>query len=444
MAHFDGTLGTACRPDPYVPDYTPAAWPDPVPLVARRPLDPLGTQLIPSAERSLFTRGADPGTTATGTATTTAPTTAPTPAAPQSPDLPWMSSCAGPAPASVPARQAVAPLPRPAVAGAVTGATPGPQRPRALRLPFVGGGEEQRRRLVDRVRTPLLGCHRITVLGPAADVRRTGVTVALGALLAHHRPDRVIAVGLDGTHSGRPGAAPQGSLQPGPHAGGWAVGDLFAAVPVPAALARPPRATDRPAGGLEVLTVRPDLPVPALDGTGYRQVMATLSGQYPLILSDASAAADDVRRAAVELADQLVICARASATGAKDLSSLLEHLVVQGHGESVRGAVIVFSPCPRSAAGTDRPVPASDLIAHFGTRCRGVVVVPAVRRSATGGSADQARSGPRAWSALLELAALVGDALAAPSPALALPLSATGPHLAATATGGPVLANPRH
>ncbi|MGA5824028.1 hypothetical protein ACPC54_40050 [Kitasatospora sp. NPDC094028] len=51
MARSDATASTGTAFD-----CTPAVWPEPVPLVPRRPLDPLGTVLIPPAERRLFTR----------------------------------------------------------------------------------------------------------------------------------------------------------------------------------------------------------------------------------------------------------------------------------------------------------------------------------------------------------------------------------------------------
>ncbi|MFD0278113.1 hypothetical protein ACFVHB_29985 [Kitasatospora sp. NPDC127111] len=377
-AHPDYTPAVAAHPD-YTPaaaahpDYTPAAWPAPVPVTARRPLDPLGTRLIPPAERPLFTRDSP-----------AAPSAGPTGEPPR--------------PHAVPARTAqplVAASPRPAA----DRQQPRPLRTRALRLPFTHGGETRRRRLVDRIRTPLLGCHRITVLGRPADTRRGGVTVALGALLARHRPDHVVVLDLAEPHPAAP-TAPGRPARPdaGARAGHWAgprtPGELFAAVPVPE---DPP---ERPAGRLDVLAVRPDLPSPALDADRYRQAVATLSGAYPLVLTDASAAPVDVQRAAAGLADQLVICADASAAGAAAVSTLLDRLAAEGHGGLVAGAVSVFTPCPPAATGADRPVAARHLAEHFGTRCRGVIVLP-----------PDAPAGPRTRAAHLDLAALIGDAL---------------------------------
>ncbi|WP_406207979.1 hypothetical protein OH807_35885 [Kitasatospora sp. NBC_01560] len=380
------------------PDYTPASWPDPVPLAARTSLDALGTQLIPPAERSLFTRTTLPELTAPEGAGEL-PAVPPAAAAPAPGPVP-----AGPTAVAAPAGPTATPAP---ATPAPAGPGPGPQRGRALRLPFAGGTEARRRQLVERTRTPLLGCHRIALLGPPADARQAGIAVALGAQLARYRPDRVVVLDLAAPYPGGPGTAlPHSHPQAHPHphaerwAGRWALGELFAAAPLPAP-------AERPAGTLEVLTLRPDLPPPALDAARYRQALGTLSGDYPLILSDASAAPDDVQQAAAGLADRLVICAGASAAGARAASAQLERLTARGPGGPA-DSIVVFVPAPPAASGSDRPVAARDLAEHFGARCRGVVVLPADRRSAP---AD-----PWSRSALLELTALIGDGLPAPHP----------------------------
>ncbi|AUY52724.1 hypothetical protein [Streptomyces sp. CB01881] len=394
MTFADDSPGQVRRPGPEDhPDYTPADWPVPVPVVARRPLDTLGTQLIPPPERSLFVRAAAAGN----------------PPAPADPPPTGPAPAASPVPAAVPAGPASPPAPPAAFTGFPPAAgpqPPGAQRPRMLRLPFAGGAEA-RRLLVDRIRTPLLGCHRIAVLGRPAEDRWTGVPVTLGALLSRHRWDRLVVLGLEDRGPRRSVAGPPEGVP----ASLWAVGDVFAAVPGPDGLTRP---ADR----LEVLTTRPGPWAPVLDADRYRHAAGLLGADFPLILSDATAAADDVRQAAVELADQLVICASTSAADATAVSSLLAGLVAQGHGALVRGGTVVFTPCPPSAAGADRPVPARQLVAHFGTRCRGVVV-PSGRRPASAGTA------------MLELAALVGDALPA-----TVPWAAARPYAAVAATAG--------
>ncbi|MFJ3216376.1 MinD/ParA family protein [Kitasatospora sp. NPDC086801] len=326
MAFSDGTPDEGAAAATERPDYTPAAWPEPVPLLPRQPLDPLGTVLIPPTERRLFAR-----------------TPAPKAKLPGAPAL-----------TAVPAAPALAPAAAPAAR------QEGAAHPRALRLPFGGGTEARRRRLVERIRTPLRSCHRIALLGRPAE----GVPVTLGALLAQHRPDPVIV--LDLADAARVSHADR-------------------------------RILDRSAAGrLDILAVRPDTPGPA-----FRDALTDLSGRYPMILSDTTAAAGDVQLTAVELADQLVICEHASADGARNASALIDHLTSRGHGDLVRGGTVVFAPSPP----TERPVADHQLLAHFRTLCRDVVLLPAHTPGAPG------RLRPHTHLAYLELAALVGDAL---------------------------------
>ena len=60
--------------------------------------------------------------------------------------------------------------------------------------PAPGKAEAHRAELLERVRTPLLGCHRIAVISLKGGVGKTTTTTALGATLAWNRGDRVIAV----------------------------------------------------------------------------------------------------------------------------------------------------------------------------------------------------------------------------------------------------------
>ncbi|MBV6701893.1 hypothetical protein KV557_33130 [Kitasatospora aureofaciens] len=153
-------------------------------------------------------------------------------------------------------------------------------------------------------------------------------------------------------------------------------------------------------GRLTLLTVRPDGPWPGVGDAGYRQALTGLSGHYPVVLSDATGAPEDARQAAVALADQVVIRADASVAGARTASDLLDRLAAEGRGELARGGVVVFAPARSGVPGTDgRAVAVRHLVAHFRTRCRGVVVLPRRR--------TRARA-----AAVLELAALTGDAMA--------------------------------
>ncbi|MEU1285424.1 hypothetical protein [Kitasatospora sp. NPDC005856] len=324
MAFSDGTAGAGSTTQA-APDYSPAAWPEPVALLPRRPLDPLGTVLIPPAERQLFTRAPE----------IQAPPAAPQPLLPPTP-TPLGGSGAWAAPGPAPAR------PRPAT-----------DHPRTRRLALPGGGEARRRRLVERVRVPLRACHRIAVLGGPAE----GAAAVLGALLAEHRADPVLVLST---------AGPAGS-------------------------------ECRTGGRLVLRSVRPD---PA----ALREALDEAGGHYPVVLADTTAAPAEVQLAAVEQADHLLLCAQASAGGARTADALLDHLTGLGHDGLVRGATAVFTPAP----ATDRPIADRDLLPHFRTRCRGALTLtlPARPQAAPTGLR------PRARLDYLELAALLGDAMA--------------------------------
>ncbi|MFE7595485.1 hypothetical protein ACFU6K_39420, partial [Kitasatospora sp. NPDC057512] len=159
MAYSDGTAGVGGTA-PAALDHSPAVRPGPVallPPLPPRPLDPLGTVLIPPAERRPSTRESTVGPSSA----------APLPLLPPPPPVP------APLPVPLPA----APVPRPDA-----------DRPRTLRLALPGGGEARRRRLLDRVRVPLRTRHRIAVLGGPAE----GAAAVLGALLAEHRAHPVL------------------------------------------------------------------------------------------------------------------------------------------------------------------------------------------------------------------------------------------------------------
>ncbi|MFJ6618743.1 hypothetical protein ACIQOW_14345 [Kitasatospora sp. NPDC091335] len=324
MAFSDGTPGAGTAA-PAAPDYSPAAWPEPVTLRPRHPLDPLGTVLIPPPERQLFTRP---------------PAVGPPSAAPWPPSPPAVPPAGGEG-----ARTAPGPPPAP------TAPQPGADSPRSRRLALPGGGEARRRRLLDRVRVPLRACHRIAVLGAPA----TGVAGVLGALLAEHRADPVLVLSTTG-----------------------------------------PAGSECRTGGRLVLRCVPP------DPAALREALGAAGGHFPVILADTTGADAGTQLAAAGQADQLVLCEQASATGARNTDALLDHLTALGHDGLARGATTVFTPAPPSA----RAVADRDLLPHFRARCRGALTLPAHPH------AGPAALRPRARLDYLELAALIGDAMA--------------------------------
>ncbi|MGW1177742.1 hypothetical protein ACWD4P_28970 [Kitasatospora sp. NPDC002543] len=335
MAFSDGAPVAGCT-TPAAPDYSPATWPEPVALRPRHPLDPLGTVLIPPAERRLFTRAATGGPAPAAAFPTAAlpVVTLPTAALPTA------------APAAVPVMTAPGPLLAPPAR------YPGPEdRPRTRRLTLPGGTEARRQRLLERVRVPLRARHRIAVLGDPTEEGTVALGALLGGLLAEHRAHPVLVLSTTGTP-----------------------GNEF-----------------RTGSRLVLRSVKPD---PA----ALRQALDEADGHYPVVLADTAGAPPEVQLTAAGHTDHLLLHARTCATGARTTDALIDHLTALGHGHLVHGAVAAFTP----AAPTDRPVADRDLLPHFRTRCRGALALP---HTAPGRR-------PRTRLDHLELAALVGDAMA--------------------------------
>lgn len=279
---------------------------------------------------------------------------------------------------------------------------PSPRGLRGRRFPF-GGGEQDERRRIDTIRTPLHGCHRITVIGRTDGESRTAVARALGSVLATHRADRVIAVGAVGP-GGRPHQAPSAPLA-----------ELLAALPSLDSHQALRRFTSRTAAGLELLT---DQGGP-LDDPGYRKVIGLLSGQYPIVLTDAGAGPGrlpDALRTALELADQLVIAVDTSAADADFAAGTMDWLAAGRHGELLRGALTVVS----AGRGTGRSVRPEDLALRLRPHCRAVLTLPAEGRSGSrlteDGGFDLTAQRPRNRAVHLELAALIAEGFTTPPP----------------------------
>ncbi|GAA1988730.1 MinD/ParA family ATP-binding protein [Kitasatospora viridis] len=332
------------------PDYAPDQWPEP--LGPARPLDPLGTVLIPAAVRAVVA----PRPTAPAPAAPAAPATAPRP----DPSIGLAAELELNADRLVRRR-----LPRGRRLAAA-----------AERLTRGGDRERDQGRLVERIRTPLRQAHRIAVLGSAPGTGRTVTTTLLGDLLATHRPDRVIALALDA------GTAPPG---------------------LPAAPSHQDfrRFTGLRPSGLEQLAGGPG------DEADHLRLLDAAASQYPVVLTDAGGAAPAVR-AALARADQLVLCTDASVRGAAGTDALLGWLAGEGFGALAASAVLVVSP----VRDQQRELPAQELSGHFGARCRAVVTVPQDAHLAAGGDPAPDRLRGRTRTAFTELAALLGDAMA--------------------------------
>ncbi|MBT2448638.1 MinD/ParA family protein [Streptomyces sp. ISL-43] len=255
----------------------------------------------------------------------------------------------------------------------------------------------------DRLRTvrttPLHGCHRIAVIGLRAGSGRTTTAAVLGSVLAEERADRVIAVDADpssGTLGHRVGRET-----------GATVRDLVGELPRLNTYTDIRGYTSRMPGGLEVLADGPGRAASrTFDDREYRGVMDLLGRRYPLVLTDTGPGLSNSPLPGVlELAHQLVLVATPGVDGVTSASTALTWLEEHGFQEQARRCVTVIS----GVREPGRMLRADELVAHFETRCRGVVVVPYDEHLAVGGELDPDALRRRTRAAHLELAALVSE-----------------------------------
>lgn len=107
--------------------------------------------------------------------------------------------------------------------------------------------------------------------------------------------------------------------------------------------------------------------------TDYRRAIEVLGRQYPIILTDSGTGLlYSAMRGVLDLADQLIIVSTPSVDGASSASTTLDWLSAHGYAELVQRSVTVVS----GVRETGKMIKIEDIVAHFRTRCRGVVVVP--------------------------------------------------------------------
>ncbi|MFE6050585.1 MinD/ParA family protein [Kitasatospora sp. NPDC056446] len=265
----------------------------------------------------------------------------------------------------------------------------------------LGRGERERERLEAVIRTPLHRSYRIAVIGLKGGVGKTSATLALGSVLAETRSDKVIAVDANpdtGTLSRRVRRETSATVQ-----------DLLAAAPSITGYMDIRRFTSLTPEGLEVLANDPDPAVAtSFGGEEYRQLVDLLARQYPIVLSDCGTGLLHGSMAAVlDLADQLVIAATTSIDGASGAGATLEWLYANGYGALAQRSVTLIS----GVRSTGRVVKAENLVAHFESLCRAAVVLPFDEHLALGGTFEPTRLRQRTRRAYLELAALVAEGM---------------------------------
>ena len=260
--------------------------------------------------------------------------------------------------------------------------------------------EEERRQKLAVIRTPVLSSYKIAVISLKGGVGKTTTTMALGATLATERQDKVIAVDAN-PDAGTLGRRVRRET-------GATIRDLVTAIPYLNSYMDMRRFTSQAPSGLEILANDVD---PAVSTTfndaDYRQVIDFLGRQYPIVLTDSGTGLlYSAMRGVLELADQLIVVSTPSVDGASSASTTLDWLSANGYADLVRRSITVVSGVRETA----KMIRIEDIVAHFQTRCRGVVVVPFDDHLAAGAEVDLGRMKSRTREAYFDLAALVaGD-----------------------------------
>jgi MinD-like ATPase involved in chromosome partitioning or flagellar assembly len=268
----------------------------------------------------------------------------------------------------------------------------------------LGVSELQRRELEERIATPFQGYRRIAMVALKGGVGKTTTTACIGAVLAEHRHDQIVAIDanpdsgtlgyrirLETTRTAKDLLANADNLR------GYS--DMRQ------------HASQTRFRRLEVIASDVD---PAADEAfseqDYRQVASVLERFYPIVLTDCGPGLlHSAMRSILPMSDQLVIISAASLDGSRAASLTLDWLEQHDYQDLARNAVVVINAVrPRTLVDIDQ------LEQHFVRRCRAVVQVPFDRHLETGAEIVYTDLAPATRHAYLEVAAAVADSFRGP------------------------------
>lgn len=279
-----------------------------------------------------------------------------------------------------------------------------PKQQRESRFKFGGkAAEADRARRLEVIRTPVMSCYRIAVISLKGGVGKTTTTTSLGATLASERQDKVIAIDAN------PDAGTLGRRVK--RQTGATIRDLVTAIPHLRSYMDVRQFTSQDLhSGLEILANDVDPAVSTtFNDSDYRQVIQVLGQHYPIILTDSGTGLlYSAMRGVLDLADQLIVVSTPSVDGASSASTTLDWLSAHGYADLVQRSITVVS----GVRETSKMIKVEDIVAHFQTRCRGVVVVPFDESLAAGAEVNLAMMRPKVRDAYFELATLVGEDIA--------------------------------
>jgi MinD-like ATPase involved in chromosome partitioning or flagellar assembly len=274
--------------------------------------------------------------------------------------------------------------------------------------PVAGGGrfkiggkkeEAERQRKLELIRTPVLSCYRIAVISLKGGVGKTTTTTALGSTLATERQDKILAIDAN-PDAGTLGRRVRRET-------GATIRDLVQAIPYLNSYMDIRRFTSQAPSGLEIIANDVD---PAVSTTfndeDYRRAIDVLGKQYPVILTDSGTGLlYSAMRGVLDLADQLIIISTPSVDGASSASTTLDWLSAHGYADLVSRSITVIS----GVRETGKMIKVEDIVAHFETRCRGVIVVPFDEHLAAGAEVDLDMMRPKVRESYFNLAAMVAE-----------------------------------
>ncbi|MFJ4518967.1 AAA family ATPase, partial [Streptomyces sp. NPDC088816] len=265
----------------------------------------------------------------------------------------------------------------------------------------IGGKKEEaeRQRKLSLIRTPVLSCYRIAVISLKGGVGKTTTTTALGSTLATERQDKILAIDAN-PDAGTLGRRVRRET-------GATIRDLVQTIPYINSYMDIRRFTSQAPSGLEIIANDVD---PAVSTTfndeDYRRAIDVLGKQYPIILTDSGTGLlYSAMRGVLDLADQLIIISTPSVDGASSASTTLDWLSAHGYADLVARSLTVIS----GVRETGKMIKVDDIVAHFETRCRGVVVVPFDEHLSAGAEVDLDMMRPKVREAYFNLAAMVAE-----------------------------------
>ncbi len=268
---------------------------------------------------------------------------------------------------------------------------------RGLWNPGLCAVEVERRRLVDKTRTPLPGSRQIAVSSLKGGIGKTTVAAGLGLTLAEHRGDRIVALDAN------PDAGTLADRLTG-HCG-LTLRELIDNIDTIRSWTDIAHYTSL-AGRLQVLASEQDPAMSeAFNRDEYEQISTVLARFFNIVITDSGTGlVHSAMAGALAASHTLVIVGAPTVDGASRAAKTLDWLIAHGHGDLVDRAVLALS-CDRSSREVDRAA----IVDYLQHRCHAVVQIPADPHLAIGGRIELAALRPATRDAFLEVAGAVAE-----------------------------------